>query len=639
MTTHKYISACTRDCPDTCSLVVTKRKDGSFSFNGNPDHPITKGFICAKTMRYPALMQHEKRITTPLIREGANYWPVSFEEAIQLIANHINALRQTPEKILHIHGYGYRGILAQASEYFFSKIGSATTSGNPCDAAGTAACIADFGILTAHDPQDLKNTKRIVNWGRDLRGTSIHKYQQVQQLRRSGIQVLTISLAEKGVSSFSDKVVCIRPGTDRFLAAALIKALIKRGVPQELQEACANFHELADCVYEYNTKDLLAACGVSKQDFEYILRFYTADGPTNTIVGLGLQRYLHGGESVRFINAVALFSGNIGIAGGGSNYSISSARNFSPWFEKTVAKRRTFPLHNLGQNIIKAVPSLDMIWVDGTNIINQLPESHTLAEAFSLCPLVVVVDSFFTDTALRADIILPCALPGEREDVLGSSWHNYINYTAKVLSPPGLARSDWDIIEALGKSLAEPVLLPEKKEALERALSSPTLNTTLQELKEKGFSRSNWPEVPFAAKDGTLCFAHKDKKFHAITKLSPLPALKKDFPLFLLTLVDKHHIHSQKDPDCTTEPPIVFVSPENPVLRYLNRAKPVFLVSPSGRLAVTVETDTTLHPEAVFLRRGGWMQHKQNANPIIQSQLTDMGGGIAYYSQNVRLEN
>jgi len=43
------ITACTKDCPDSCSIIVEKKhSDQNIKIMGNPEHPFTKGFTCAK---------------------------------------------------------------------------------------------------------------------------------------------------------------------------------------------------------------------------------------------------------------------------------------------------------------------------------------------------------------------------------------------------------------------------------------------------------------------------------------------------------------------------------------------------------------------------------------------------------------
>lgn len=637
MSKKTHLSACLLDCPDVCSFAVELDDEGNVaSIRGNPDHPFTQGFICAKTGKFPERLAHPQRITTPLMRRGEGFTPVSWDKALDAVAGRIDALRDTPERILHLKGGGLRGVLGNASKYLFGAIGAAATSGSPCDEAGIEASVEDFGALDHNDPHDLLHAARIVNWGRDVSRCSVHQHALFKKARKQGARILSISPGGDGTDGFSDAVVRVRPGCDRFLAAALAKGLLERGVDDAVTDRVANSAAYAARLDLHQIPDLLLACGVGAEDYAELLSWYLDDGPTASVIGWGVQRYLHGGENVRHINALAVLSGNVGRRGGGVYFNISSGRNFADWTARAVnRKRRLLPLHDLGRAIQEADPPVELLWVDGMNPVNQLPDSQRIARAVEDCPFTVVVEAFMTDTARRADLILPCALMTEHEDLAGSCLHSYVNWSAKVTDPPGAARADFDFVSKLGRMLRRPVELPPAEDCFAAALSGKATPFSMAELREKGFARADWPEVAFEG----MRFAHADGKCRLVESLHPEPAPDEDWPLHLLTLVNRDFIHSQRPPDEVPAPPAVFVSPANPCLEGLDRTAPVYLATPLGRLLVQVNEDPTLHADAVVGRRGGWMASGQGFNALVEPRECDWGGGTAYYSQRARLEN
>lgn len=98
-----------------------------------------------------------------------------------------------------------------------------------------------------------------------------------------------------------------------------------------------------------------------------------------------------------------------------------------------------------------------MIWVNGFNVVNQAPDSGTIADAFDKVDFKVVVDAFMTDTAMRADLVLPCTLNLEQEDIIGSYLHNYVQYARPAVPPPEGCRDDFTIMTELGKRLDPPL--------------------------------------------------------------------------------------------------------------------------------------------------------------------------------------
>jgi anaerobic selenocysteine-containing dehydrogenase len=124
----EIVTACTLDCSDTCSLLITLRADGSIHIKGNPQHPFTAGFTCGKIRRHPQRLSSAHRITTPLLRKGQEWESIEWREALQLCAQKIQEYRSEPETILHIRGDGDKGVLSQASTLFFARRGSPPVS-------------------------------------------------------------------------------------------------------------------------------------------------------------------------------------------------------------------------------------------------------------------------------------------------------------------------------------------------------------------------------------------------------------------------------------------------------------------------------------------------------------------------------
>lgn len=628
------ITACTMDCGDACSLVVDAEKK---SIKGNPRHPFTKGFTCKKGARYFERLDAEERIVAPQIREDGEFREASWDEALDLIVARLNGLRDTPESILHVHGHGYRGILGKASNIFFGRLGSSTTYGAVCDDTGIEACIRDFGVLHHNDPEDILNADRVVNWGRDMTRCSIHQLAMIQKARKNGTEVLTISPGGDGTPEFSDVNVVIRPGTDRFLAAAVIKLYLEAGdLNPWVLNRTANWPALRGLIDGMSLAELCMACEVSTDDVEMIYDWYADRGNVATVLGWGLQRHVYGGESVRFINALAMISGNIGISGGGAYFNISSGRNLGTWEHlvdgETPENRRELLLQDLGAEIRKADPPVEFIWVDGHNVVNQVPDCLAVADAFRK-PFVVVVDGFMNDTAMTADVILPPAMMFEREDILGSFVHNCVNLCAKAVEPRGQCRSDFDILSDLGSRLASPISFPDAETCLSEGLKEGGFS--MDELRQNGFIKAHHPYVAFER----LEFGHVDGLYRFPEELHPEPARDPDFPLQLLTLVSGKRLHSQIREIDQRGVPIIYVSKQNPAWAALNPAEDAYLVTPQGAMQVQVEVEKELHPRAVIIRRGGWMKFGHNANVIIKPMMTDMGDGTAYYSQTCRLEN
>ncbi|MGD8961111.1 MAG: molybdopterin-dependent oxidoreductase, partial [Desulfobacterales bacterium] len=520
---EKATTACTMDCPDACSIIVEHTADGKVTAKGNPDNPFTAGFTCATLKDHVRRVQSPHRITSPQLKTQTGWQTISWDEALELCAAKIQALRSRPTAILHIHNEGAKGVLKEATTLLFDRLGSSRVRGSLCDAAGYMAGVHDFGSRENNDINDLLNASRIVNWGKDLSRSSVHTAVLVKKARKNGTRVVTISPGGDGNQSYSDLQIRIRPGTDRFLAAAILQLLHQNdGIDPKILAHTRAPEKFLDLIKARPINNLLAACDVSQADLEQIYTCYALKEPVGTLIGTGVQRYRYGGENVRFINALSLLSGNIGRAGGGSYFQLHSYRNLNlKWLrEKEKLPRRSFQFPVVGRQILAAEnPPIEMLWVNGSNVINQAPDSQLMLKAFSSVDFKVVVDAFMTDTAQHADVVLPSTLIMEQEDIIGSYLHEQVQFVCPALTAPGEARDDYWILRQIGKRLEPAVELPSAEDCMRASLDSPYLSTTLEHLRDCGCVRSN--RSPIAYQD--LCFAHQDGRYRFPYILHPEP--------------------------------------------------------------------------------------------------------------------
>src|SRR3972149_6700893 len=66
--------ACPHDCPDTCAIITTVEEGRAVRIQGDPDHPVTQGFLCSKVNRYIERTYHHDRLTHPLTA-NPHLWP------------------------------------------------------------------------------------------------------------------------------------------------------------------------------------------------------------------------------------------------------------------------------------------------------------------------------------------------------------------------------------------------------------------------------------------------------------------------------------------------------------------------------------------------------------------------------------
>ena len=105
-------TACNRDCPDACGIVASIQNGKVVRLQGDREHPVTRGFLCHRTSRFLDRQYDPNRLTSPLVRRGNGFEPISWEEALDMIAGKMLAIRDESggAAILHYRCGGSLGI-------------------------------------------------------------------------------------------------------------------------------------------------------------------------------------------------------------------------------------------------------------------------------------------------------------------------------------------------------------------------------------------------------------------------------------------------------------------------------------------------------------------------------------------------
>ncbi|MEW6283361.1 MAG: molybdopterin-dependent oxidoreductase, partial [Candidatus Eremiobacterota bacterium] len=211
-------TACNRDCPDACSLLVSVGDGGrAVRLKGDPEDPVTQGFLCERTSRFLHRQYAGDRLTRPLL----NGRPVSWDAALDAAAENLLRFRREsgPESILHYRSGGSLGILKTLSDLLFDRFGPvAVKRGDICSGAGEAAQELDFGLCDSHDLFDLHNSRSILVWGKNVHTSGVHLLPVLLEARRRGARLAGVDVVRTRVAELCERFVQPRPGGDFALA-------------------------------------------------------------------------------------------------------------------------------------------------------------------------------------------------------------------------------------------------------------------------------------------------------------------------------------------------------------------------------------------------------------------------------------
>ena len=219
-------------CACRCGIDV-HLKDGKVRYiEGNRDHPVNKGVLCAKGSAGIMTQYAPARLKSPMLRTGprgsGQFKPISWDEALELATQWMGELRaRDPKKLAFFTGRDQ----SQSLTGFWAQ-----QFGTPNYAAHGGFCsvnMAAAGIMTLgggfweFGSPDWDRTKLFIMFGVAEDHDSNPLKIGISKLKKRGAQFVSVNPVRTGYSSVADSWIGIRPGTDGLLVLSLIHELLK----------------------------------------------------------------------------------------------------------------------------------------------------------------------------------------------------------------------------------------------------------------------------------------------------------------------------------------------------------------------------------------------------------------------------
>ncbi len=630
---------CNRDCPDACSIVAKVEAGRVVALMGDREHPVTSGFLCHRTSQFLRTQYSPSRLLAPLVRDRTGtLTTASWDAALDYVAERLTAIKREsgPAAIFHYKSGGSLGMVtAAASELFFEALGPVTVKrGDICSGAGEAAQEADFGVCDSGDLEELALARNIILWGKNVATSSPHLLPLLDDARARGARIVGVDPLANRTAKLCDVFVQPRPGGDLALAMAVFALVFARGwEAPDAAGTCVGLEQVRTMASARSVREWCLLADVREDEAEALARSLH-DGPTTILVGWGMARREHGGAIVRAVDALAAITGNVGVRGAGVSYYFRRRRAFVSPASGAHARTLCEPL--LGQELLDAKePPVRAVWVTAGNPVAMLPDSAKVHRALASRELVVVVDSWLSDTASLAHVVLPTTTLLEADELLGAYGHHHLGVAQPVVERPAHVKSDLEIFQALAERLGLSDFPKDDARAWKARMLSPELaphGVTLERL-EAGVVKN-----PLAA---TTLFHGKvfPTQSGKVELFRELPedagvTIDLEYPLSLMS-VSTPKSQSSQWAKAPPRPAEVTVHPD--AASGLRDGELGWLESRLGRLEVRVRHDAALRRDVAIVPKGGHYRDGAAANAITHARLTDVGEGGALYDERVRL--
>src|SRR5580704_8585070 len=185
---------CPHDCPDTCGMLTDVQDGKAVAVRGDPDNPVTRGWLCAKVRPYLDHVYHPGRLMFPLRRtgpKGAGRWArITWGDALAEIAD-----RWT--QVIAEHGaeailpYSYSGTLGLvqmtvSSARLWNRLGASQLERTICGAAAERAVEATLGARWSQPYADVLHSKLVIVWGHNPISTAPHWMPFLRKAQHAG---------------------------------------------------------------------------------------------------------------------------------------------------------------------------------------------------------------------------------------------------------------------------------------------------------------------------------------------------------------------------------------------------------------------------------------------------------------------
>ncbi len=219
-------------CACRCGIDV-HIKDGKIRYiEGNRDHPVNKGVLCAKGSA--GIMQHYSpaRLNAPLLRTGprgsGEFKEISWEEALGIASGWLSGVREAdPKKLAFFTG---RDQSQSLTGFWAQQFGTPNYSahGGFCSVNMAAAGIMTIGgAFWEFGAPDWDRTKLFIMFGVAEDHDSNPLKMGIAKLKKSGARFVSVNPVRTGYSAVADNWIGIRPGTDGLLILAVVHELLK----------------------------------------------------------------------------------------------------------------------------------------------------------------------------------------------------------------------------------------------------------------------------------------------------------------------------------------------------------------------------------------------------------------------------
>jgi formate dehydrogenase major subunit len=446
----------------------------------------TRGEICPKGAAAWEVVDHDDRLRQPLVREHGAFVTAPWEAALDRVEDRLG-------DIVEQHGPDALAFFASSNctneeNYLFQKLARILGTNNVdncarlCHSSTVAAMAERFGAgAMTNTLEDLTEADcYLVTGANPAEQHPIIFRSYLLPAIREGTTLIHIDPRENDTTDAADVHLPVRPGYDIPLLNAMAKHVLDAGLTDGdfVAGRTEGIDALRDHLDGVDVEETAETAGVDPDDLRAAAEAYAGADRAAAFTGMGMSQHHCGTDNVHALLNLALLTGNVGRRGTGVNPlrgqnnvqgagDVGALPDVLPGYEPVTdpdARERVAEVwgveppadpglteveltHRFGDEIRAAV-------VFGENPAVTEPNANGVADAFDRLDFLVVIDLFETETAEHADVVLPGSAWAEKGGTVTNTDRRVLRMRPNAV-PPGEARRDLSILQALGRRLTD----------------------------------------------------------------------------------------------------------------------------------------------------------------------------------------
>jgi anaerobic selenocysteine-containing dehydrogenase len=423
-------------CDATCGILVDVDGDRVTGVRGDPDDPISRGYVCPKVVAMQDLHHDPDRLRRPLVREGSEFREASWEEAIAIAGDGLARVRKEHgndalavyqgNPTAHNLGLMTIGQIALRTLGTKNMYSAATTDTVP----HMRAAYEMFGSVLYMPVADLDRTdvflcvgaNPIVSNGSVMTAPDVKR--RFRELRARGGKLLVVDPRRTETSALADEHTFLRPGTDALFFFALLHVVFAEKLEKSggrIAPWLGGEGKLRELAARFSPERVADATGVSPDVVRHIARTFANARRAACHVRVGTCHQEHATLVSWLAWSLAAVTGNLDSEGGlmwstpaadvpgfASTIGVGGHGKFASRVRKLPETNDELPIATRAHEIETPGPGqVRALLTSAGNPALSAPNGARLERALASLDFMVSIDHYLNETTRLANVILP----------------------------------------------------------------------------------------------------------------------------------------------------------------------------------------------------------------------------------------